>query len=107
MTVYVDDMYRYPLGQFGRMKMSHLMADTTEELLAMADRIGVRRKWIQHPGTDGEHFDIAIEKRRLALAAGAVPVTLRSLARWSHDKSERLDFIVNDPHAPKELRELL
>jgi len=33
-SVYVDDMYLSPIGQFGRMKMSHLMADTTEELLA-------------------------------------------------------------------------
>ena len=107
MTVYVDDMYRYPLGQFRRMKMSHMMADTTEELLAMADKIGVQRRWIQHPGTDGEHFDIAIEKRRLALAAGAVPVTLRSLACWSHDRSEGPDVIFDDPHAPKALRELL
>lgn len=29
------------LGNFGRMKMSHLMADTTEELLTMVDKIGV------------------------------------------------------------------
>ena len=102
MTVYVDDMYQYPMGQFGRMKMSHMMADTPDELLEMADRIGVARRWIQHPGTDGEHFDIAIVKRRAALAAGAVPVTLRSLARWSHDRSEPLEVIDADPHLPKE-----
>ena len=35
MAVYVDDMYKYPLGQFGRMKMSHMVADTTEELLVI------------------------------------------------------------------------
>lgn len=106
MAVYVDDMYQYPMGQFGRMKMSHLMADSTEELLVMVDKIDVQRRWIQKPGTDGEHFDISIGKRREALAAGAVPVTLRSLACWSHDKGE-LELIVDDPHAPKELRELL
>ena len=69
MTVYVDDMYRTPLGQFGRMKMSHLMADTTEELLAIADTIGVARRWIQYPGTDKEHFDIAMSKRALSVKA--------------------------------------
>jgi hypothetical protein len=42
--VYVDDMYKSPMGQFGRMKMSHMIADTTEELLQMADKIGVKKK---------------------------------------------------------------
>lgn len=40
MAVYVDDMYIIPLGQFGNMKMSHMIADTKEELLEMADKIG-------------------------------------------------------------------
>lgn len=47
MTVYVDDMYLHPIGQFGRMKMSHLIADTDAELRAMADKIGVSRRWHQ------------------------------------------------------------
>ncbi|KVO82438.1 DUF4031 domain-containing protein [Burkholderia ubonensis] len=77
MTVYVDDMYRYPVGRFGRMKMSHLIADTTDELLAMVREIGVNPKWIQHAGTRDEHFDIAISKRAAAIAAGAIPITYR------------------------------
>jgi hypothetical protein len=28
MSVYVDDMYKLSIGQLGRMKMSHLIADT-------------------------------------------------------------------------------
>lgn len=52
--------------------MCHMYADSSEELLAMADVIGVARKWIQHPGTWREHFDIAKSKRKLAVAAGAV-----------------------------------
>jgi hypothetical protein len=75
MAVYVDDMQ----APFGRMKMCHMMADTTEELLAMADQIGVARKWLQKPGTHYEHFDIAMSKRRLAVAAGAIEVTRRDL----------------------------
>lgn len=80
MTVYVDDMYRYPIGQFGRMKMSHLVADTRDELFACVDAIGVKRKWIQHFQTSGEHFDIAISKRLTAVTWGAVPITYRVLS---------------------------
>jgi hypothetical protein len=76
-TVYVDDMYQYPLGQFGRMKMSHLIADTDDELHAMADRIGVARRWWQAPPRHDSHYDIAMGKRAEAIVAGAVPITLR------------------------------
>ena len=80
MSVYVDDMCDTHLGAVGRMKMSHMIADTTEELLVMADRIGVSRKWIQYPGTDREHFDIAKSKRAAAIAAGAISMSMRELA---------------------------
>lgn len=75
MTVYVDDMYRGTLGKFGRMRMSHMFADTEEELHAMADKIGVARRWYQ-----GDHYDISMGKRDLALKNGAVGVTLRIAA---------------------------
>lgn len=71
MSVYVDD-FNAPLG---RMRMCHMMADTTAELLAMAERIGVSRKWIQNAGTPKEHFDICLAKKRLALQAGAIEVS--------------------------------
>lgn len=45
MTVYVDDMYRTEMGRYGRMKMSHMIADTEAELHAMAARIGLARRW--------------------------------------------------------------
>lgn len=78
MSVYVDDMYKHPMGQFRRMKMSHMIADTDAELHAMADKIGVARKWYQ-----GDHYDIAISKRTLAIEYGAVEVTLKQLACMS------------------------
>lgn len=76
MTVYVDD----PVWKLGRMKMCHMLADSTEDLLAMADAIGVERVYIQHPGTTFEHFDICKSKRSLAVAAGAVEVSARHMA---------------------------
>lgn len=71
--VYVDDMR----ASFGRMVMCHMLADCDEELLAMADRIGVARRWHQYPGTPRSHFDIALSKRALAVAAGAGEITWR------------------------------
>lgn len=78
MTVYVDDMYKFPMGQFRRMKMSHMIADTDEELHAMAARVGVARKWYQ-----GDHYDIAMSKRELAIQYGARAITLKQLACMS------------------------
>ena len=75
MAVYVDDMR----AAFGRMVMCHMIADTSDELHAMAARIGVAARWLQHGGTAREHFDIAQSKRKLAIAAGAVPITQREL----------------------------
>jgi hypothetical protein len=69
MTVYVDDVRH----QFGRMIMCHCWADTLDELLAMMDRIGVDRKWIQQPPkASWVHFDISLAMKAKAIAAGAV-----------------------------------
>lgn len=79
MTVFIDDMYLYPMGQFGRMKMSHLIADTDDELHAMAQRVGVARKWWQNV-TSGSHYDICMSAREKALEYGATPITLKQCA---------------------------
>lgn len=73
MAVFVDDSK----ALFGRMIMCHMGADTREELDAMADKIGVARKWIQHEGTRHEHYDICMSKRALAVQHGAIEVTGR------------------------------
>lgn len=72
MTVYIDDMYRYAIGQFRGMQMSHMIADTPEELHAMARTIGMRREWYQ-----GDHYDVPLPRRREAILNGAVAVTYR------------------------------
>lgn len=91
MTVYVDSMK----AKFGRMVMCHMLADSTEELLAMADKIGVARKWIQKPGTAGEHFDICMAKRALAVEAGAVEITWREAGRMTMER--RRARMVDEP----------
>ena len=69
MTVYVDDARH----RYGRMVMCHMWADTLPELLAMADRIGVRRQWLQlPPKASWTHFDISLSKKAEAIKSGAV-----------------------------------
>lgn len=86
MSVYVDSMR----ALFGRMKMCHMVADTHDELMAMAARIGVDARWIQDAGTHREHFDIALSKRALAVDAGAVEVTFGELGRILNKKRTAL-----------------
>jgi hypothetical protein len=69
MSVYVDEVRH----AFGSMVMCHMWADSLDELLARADRIGVQRRWLQQPPkASWVHFDIALSKKSLALAAGAI-----------------------------------
>lgn len=77
MAVYVDNFK----GKFGRMIMCHMIADSQEELLEMADKIGVQRKWVQDYGTPREHFDICMSKRKKAVELGALEINMRELAR--------------------------
>lgn len=86
MAVYVDDMHRRPLGRLGHMKMSHMMADTTEELLAMGDAIGMQRGWLQDAGTPKEHFDVSLERRARAVALGAIEITMREMVNFHKNK---------------------
>jgi hypothetical protein len=73
MSVYVDRAKH----KYRRMLMCHMLADTNEELFAMADLIGIHHKWFQplsHP-----HFDICQSKRKLAVLNGAIEVDNRQL----------------------------
>lgn len=81
MAAYVDNMYLYEMGRYGRMKMSHMIADTDDELHAMAKAIGMSKRWWQSPETtSGSHYDICISKRNLAIELGAIPITLKECA---------------------------
>lgn len=84
MAVYVDDERM----RYGRMLMCHMLADTTEELLSMAEKIGVQRKWIQCPGTPKEHFDICLSKRTKALKLGAIDADREKIVSVVRGKRE-------------------
>lgn len=73
MTVYVDSA-RNP---YGRMLMCHMVADGFDELLLMADRIGLAWRHFQ-PGSF-PHFDLSQTYRARAISAGACIVDRRAL----------------------------
>lgn len=72
MTVYVDAS-RYPLTiGYRRMMMCHMVADTLEELHAMARELDIPERHFQnrrHP-----HYDICKAKRKMAVKRGAQEV---------------------------------
>jgi len=68
-SVYVDRA----VHRYGRMIMCHMVADSPEELHAMAGHIGVDRRWFQEPPKASFwHYDVSKGKRLLAVSAGAI-----------------------------------
>lgn len=99
MTVYVDDMYKFAIGKYGRMRMSHMIADTEEELHQMAKTIGLDLNHFQ-----GDHYDVCMAYRDKALKAGASSITMRQCAAMNRLKRWGLEM--GDPKtAEKRIRE--
>lgn len=73
MPVYVDKAR----NKFRRMIMCHMLADTPEELHAMAKKLSLQTRWFQHAGTP--HYDLALNKRKQALLLGAVEIERREV----------------------------
>lgn len=73
MAVYVDNMR----AKYGRLVMCHMLADSDDELHAMAADIGLARRWHQKAGTPHSHYDICLSKRALAVRRGAIEIDSR------------------------------
>ncbi len=63
--------------------MSHMIADTEEELHEMARRIGVARRWYQ-----GDHYDVTQTCKAKALEYGAVAITWRQCSMMAMNRRE-------------------
>lgn len=79
--VYVDSLRKWPQKAqsgsryFGEGRSScHLAADTREELLAFAVRLGLRAEWLQTESLV-DHFDLTMNKRVIAVRMGAIEVS--------------------------------
>lgn len=75
-------------AKFGRMVLCHMIADSDEELHAMAARIGMKPEWHQKPGTHHSHYDISLSKRALAVRFGAIEINRAQLAAILKRKRE-------------------
>lgn len=70
MSVYVDDAVHLWRGQ----RWAHLMADTLEELHAMAAQLGIPRRAFQDRRS-GAHYDVTASLREQAIGLGAVAIS--------------------------------
>lgn len=98
MPVYVDNA-RNP---YGRMIMCHMVADRIEELMGMADRIGLARRHFQ-PGSF-PHFDLSLAYRDRALRHGAIPVDRRELVSVMRAYRE---LLLRDDREMEQLRTMM
>lgn len=72
MAVYVDKA-KIP---YRGMLMSHMVADTLDELHAMAKALDLRRQWFQDSAS-AQHYDICQNVRRKAILKGAIEMDRR------------------------------
>lgn len=87
MTVYVDDAVTLWRGR----RWAHLMADTVEELHAMAAQLGLPRHAFQDKRS-GVHYDVNSQMRTQALQLGAVAVS-------RHTDREKLRAVIRKARA--------
>lgn len=75
MSVYVDQMMQcVPNRNWRYTSACHMIADRDDELIAFARKIGLKPEWIQR-GSILVHFDLNENKRRQAVANGAIELT--------------------------------
>jgi len=64
--------------KLGRMKMSHMIASTIDELHEMADQLGIDRKHFQNKNGK-PHYDICKTNKTMAFKLGALEVNDREI----------------------------
>lgn len=87
-VVYVDKLFfavskkARRVGERNGHQWCHMWSEDVEALHVIAKKIGMKRAWFQDkPGFP--HYDLTPGKRKLAVAAGAVEI---SLIEWKRDK---------------------
>ena len=90
MTCYVDTVRDYPRAGLRHTRFCHLLADTRDELQAMADALGIPRQFFQdHPWR--WHHDLPEPLREQAVALGAREVTLHEVGALLKRRKAEVD----------------
>ena len=85
MTVYIDDLFEtspYKSKKWKWKQACHLVADTKEELLEFARKLGLNLAWFQNKPGHLPHFDITANKRKEAIACGAKELSTIEMGRF-------------------------
>jgi len=89
-SVYCDPLQPWPASpKWPWGEVSHLFADTLEELHALASTIGLKRSWFQHKPGRLPHYDLTRGKHFQAIRAGAVPLEARQAVEFWRKKGWR------------------
>lgn len=108
MSVYVDPNLDWPKTRrwpFG--SVSHMYADTPDELHAMARKLGLKREWcsdVTQPDSDLLHYDLSPGKRLQALKNGAIPTSHRHMVAHKEGRNARSE---DQPKLTKDSRDPL
>lgn len=93
MSVYVDALFTPPPGapRCFRGGCCHLTADSLDELLRFARRLGLRERWLQDRSRDDRfHFDVTAAVRGFAVRLGAIEVSPLELVELMERRANRL-----------------
>lgn len=64
---------------YRNMLMSHMIADTLDELHGMAHKLGIRNNFQDKPGKP--HYDISKAKKQQAIKLGAIEISDKEIVR--------------------------
>jgi hypothetical protein len=88
MAVYVDWLMQHGWVIRGRhTKSCHMFADSVGEIRQFAEKIGLKRSWLQFERAI--HFDLTPSKRAEAVRAGAVELTRETFREKYHQALEQ------------------
>jgi hypothetical protein len=82
-----------------------MIADTLDELHAMAQSLGLKRQWFQVSRSGMPHYDICQSKREHAISLGAVAIDRRKLVELVKAHRERQWHEFQAPHPQIKVRE--
>ena len=83
MSVYIDpETHCIPNGKYRWDTVTHLFADTEDELHRFASMIGMKREWFQNKESL-KHYDLNSNRRRMAIKAGAIQLNRKdAVMKW-------------------------